>query len=228
MNIILCDISFWKDFFSIVQSAATAIALFVGGLWAWNRYYKQRENRPLIVFSADIKFHAIKNDYWIVELIAYIENKGKVQHRVSKFDFILEALRTEEMVKLDAEHRKQVKFPFVLVESTFLPDGKNNTKAYETEEELMENKKNEQLQNKKEISSRRKKILEYFFIEPGLKNKYSYITRIPLNAEVVLMHTWFEYKRPVWYWCKKKSHTAEVTKRVPRSIDEILPKKKED
>jgi len=91
-NIVLCDINFWKDFFSILQSIATVAALAIGGWWALNRYYRQRENRPLIVFSADIEFHAIKDDYWIAELIAYIENKGKVQHRVSKFNFILEGL----------------------------------------------------------------------------------------------------------------------------------------
>lgn len=208
MNIILCDISFWVDVASIIQSAAAAIALLTGGIWALNRYYRQRENRPLIVFSADIEFHALKDDYWIVELIAYIENKGKVQHRVSKFDFILEGLSMQNKVELNKIHRGQVDFPLALVKNSFLPGNKNNEGGNSI---------------KSVDKFRAGKPIDYFFIEPGLKNKYSYIARIPLSTEVVLMHTWFEYE-----FSKNSGHTAEVTKRVPRSIDEILQKKKEE
>jgi len=206
-NIVLCDINFWKDFFSILQSIATVAALAIGGWWALNRYYRQRENRPLIVFSADIQFHAIKDDYWIAELIAYIENKGKVQHRVSKFNFILEGLSKQNKVELNKIHRGQVDFPLVLVKNSFLPGNKNERSSSE----------------KSEDNFRAGMSIDYFFIEPGLKNKYSYIARIPLSTEVVLMHTWFEYE-----FSKNSGHTAEVTKRVPGSIDEILQKKKEE
>lgn len=48
-----------------------------------------------------------------------------------------------------------------------------------------------------------------FFIEPGLKNKYSYIARVPANTEVLLFHSWFKYLDG------KRSHVAEITKKVP-------------
>lgn len=207
-NVILCDITFWKDFFSIVQSVATVSALAIGGWWTYKKFIMQGENRPLIVFSADIEFHALKDDYWIVELIAYIENKGKVQHRVNKFDFILEGLSLQNKVELNKIHREQVDFPLVLVKNSFLPGNKNNEDGNSI---------------KSGDNFKAGKPIDYFFIEPGLKNKYSYIARIPLSTEVVLMHTWFEYE-----FSKNSCHTAEVTKRVPRSIDEILQKKKEE
>jgi hypothetical protein len=212
MNIILCDINFWKDFFSIVQSIATVTALIVGGWWTYKKFIMQRENRPLIVFSADIEFHALKDDYWIVELIAYIENKGKVQHRVNQFDFILEALSLQSKVKLNENHREQVDFPLVLVKNSFLPGNKNNEDG-------------NSIKSDDRFSAG--KPIDYFFIEPGLKNKYSYIARIPLSVEIVLMHTWFRYEFPDEKE-ENLGHTAEVTKRVPRSMDEILPKKKEE
>lgn len=162
--------------FKIVTSTATAIAVIVGGAWAYFRFRRQRENFPLIDFTADVKFHKKLGNWWIVELITHIENKGKVQHKLDYFMFDLYSLNRTDKIDTSDEIGGQVFFPNKLVESSFLP------------------KKN-----------------KYFFIEPGSKNKYSYVTRVPVEAEVIILHSWFNYLDG------EHSHTAEVTSKVPKN-----------
>ena len=38
-------------------------------------------------FSADIQFIGVQNGFWVAELIATVENKGKAQHRMEEFGF---------------------------------------------------------------------------------------------------------------------------------------------
>jgi hypothetical protein len=161
-------------FFTVIESAATTIAIIAGGLWAYFRFRRQRENVALIDFNVDIVYHAKVQDYWIVELIAYVENKGKVQHRIEKFLFELRSINIDDQVDLDPDHRNQVFFPNKIEVNTFIPPR-----------------------------------YSYFFIEPGLKNSYSYVARVPVKTEALLLHSWFEYLDGI------HSHSAEITKKAP-------------
>jgi hypothetical protein len=159
---------------AVIASIATSLALLVAAVWAWYRFVRQRENHPLIDFSVDIIFHKRLGEWWVVELIAFIENKGKVQHKVKDFDFELVSLTGLDAVNLSQEFNGQVLFPNVISKGSF-----------------------------------RAKQYGEFFIEPGLKNKYSYIARVPAEGVVVMLHSQF------WYPDGKNTHMAEVTKRVP-------------
>src|ERR1041384_5106939 len=141
--------------FKIIASGATSVALLVAAAWASFKFVRQRENHPLIDFSADIVFHKKLGNWWVVELVAFIENKGKVQHRIRDFDFDLASLSASDQVITSEEFGGQVYFPTVISKGSFRP----------------------------------KKYGE-FFVEPGLKNKYSYITRVPVEAEIVILHSW--------------------------------------
>lgn len=160
--------------FKIIESFATTIAIIVGGIWAYFRFRRQRENHALIDFSVDIVFHSKHKDWWIVEIIAYIENKGKVQHKIDLFEFELASLSSSDNIEITEEFGGQVHFPNIITRRSFLP-----------------------------------KKYRYFFVEPGLKNKYSFISRIPADTEVLILHSWFNYLDG------KHSHSAEVTKKVP-------------
>jgi hypothetical protein len=160
--------------FKIIGSVATTIALLIGATWAYYRFIRQRENYPLIDFTVDIVFHKRIGNWWVVELIAFIDNKGKVQHKIKDFDFDLSALTGSDQVTTSEDFGGQVYFPHLIAKGSFLP-----------------------------------KRFKYFFMEPGLKNKYSYIARIPVEAEVVILHSWFNYLDG------KHSHTAEVTMKLP-------------
>ncbi|GET22712.1 hypothetical protein [Prolixibacter denitrificans] len=163
---------------SIFKNLTTGTGIIVGGIWTYRRFYRQREHQALIDFSVDIVFHEKLGEWWIVELNAYVENKGKVQHKMNDFKFKVESLSNHDVVELNYNYGGQVNFPTTLSEGSFLP-----------------------------------KKAEYFFIEPGLKNKYSFITRIPASQKILLMHSWFNY-----YGKKeKRSHIAEVTKVVPEN-----------
>ena len=52
---------------------------------------------------------------------------------------------------------------------------------------------------------------KFFFIDPGVKAKYSYIARIPVTARFAILHCWFNYGDK-----RKLSHTAERTVVVPK------------
>ncbi|MHC1777561.1 MAG: hypothetical protein AB9834_19340 [Lentimicrobium sp.] len=162
-----------------IESVVTIAAIIVGGYWTYRRFIRQREDFALIDFSVDIEFHAKIKDWWIVEIIAYIENKGKVQHKIELFDFKLESINSTDNIDDDEEHRNQVLFPNIIAENSF-----------------------------------KSKDAGYFFIEPGLKNKYSHVAKVPANAEVLLLHSWFDYLDG------KHSHIAEITKKVP--VDQSL------
>lgn len=52
----------------------------------------------------------------------------------------------------------------------------------------------------------------FFFIDPGIKAKYSYLAKVPANASFVILHAWFNYGDN-----RNFSHSAERTVAVPRS-----------
>lgn len=158
----------------LFESVVTILAIIIGGIWTYRRFIRQREDHALIDFSVDIVFHSKLKDWWIVEVVAYIENKGKVQHKIELFEFELASLNFSDNVEITEEFGGQVHFPNIITRRSFLP-----------------------------------KKYRYFFVEPGLKNKYSFISRVPADTELLILHSWFNYLDG------KHSHSAEVTKKAP-------------
>ena len=111
----------WKDVASIVQSLATAVSFIVVGWWVIFRYRRQQENYPNIEFSADLNFVGTQGDWWIVEIVALIVNKGKVQHRMRDFEFDLNALYRDDPVQFSDKWQNQVDFPHHVLTNSFLP-----------------------------------------------------------------------------------------------------------
>lgn len=166
----------FKTIVEIIASIATTIAIIAAGIWAYFRFVRQRENSALIDFSVDVNFILKKDGWWIIELIAYVENKGRVQHRIKEFTFELASLDINHSVDLAPEFGNQVYFPNEIAKGSFLPSS-----------------------------------CTYFFVEPGLKNKYSYVSRVQAEAELLMMHSFFKYLDG------KHSHTAEITVKVPNN-----------
>lgn len=175
-----------KSVLEVVQIVLTCIGILGAGLWALFVFIRQRENKPRVEFSADIIFHKKVGDWWIVELLAVVENKGKIQQKLYNLDIDFSSIGVNDRIELAERFNNQVHFPNSIVNGSFL--------------------------NPKTV---------YFFIEPGVKSKYSHITRVPANALTVNLHTKFKYKKHGWF-CRKvfklnrsRSHTAEATKAVP-------------
>lgn len=155
-----------------IESIATVIALGVGAYWTYTRFIKQRENFAFIEFTVDMNFVGKQDGKWIIELIAYLENKGKVQHRFSDLSFDLAALFKTDPVRSNEQYGGQAFFPHEIAKRPWLPPGS-------------------------------------YFIEPGLKAKYSHVVHVPEEAAFVMLHGRFTYEnQPAW-------HTAERTLAVP-------------
>jgi hypothetical protein len=164
----------FKDLAGGIQSLVTALALIIGGFWTYRRFVNQREEYPFIEFTADILPIGKQGDWWIVELIAQIENKGKVQHQIKDFDFDLVALSVGDAITTNDEWGGQVDFTNRIARGSWIP-----------------------------------KRMEFFFIDPGVKAKYSYLTRVPSSTSFLNLHARFNYTH------QKASHTAERTIELP-------------
>lgn len=165
-----------KNLTAAAQSAATVIAFAMGGYWTYGRFIRQRENYAFIEFTVDMNLIGKQDGWWIVELIANLENKGKVRHEFRDLTFDLEALYKNDPVSTNEEFGGQTYFPHVIDKRNWLPDG-------------------------------------VYFIEPGVKAKYSYVARLPEEAAFVMLHGHFIYLN------QHARHTAERTIEI-RAVSE--------
>lgn len=155
-----------------VESLSTILALVIGAYWTYTRFIKQRENFAFLEFTADMYFVGQQDGKWIVELIAYLENKGKVQHQFSDLSFDLAALFRGDIIESSQDFGGQALFPHQISKGPWIPAGN-------------------------------------YFIEPGVKAKYSYVAHVPVEATYLMLHGHFTYKK------QAALHTAERTLAVP-------------
>ena len=104
-----------------LQSIATIISFIVGGIWVYQRYILQQEPYPNINFTADINVIGKQDEYWIVELIALIENKGKAQHKMEQFEFDVYGVNKKDKLEDDERFGGQVAFGHLIKKGSFLP-----------------------------------------------------------------------------------------------------------
>jgi hypothetical protein len=135
----------WNDIARIFQSTVTPIAAapaalpvaglclaaIVGGLLAYRwgyrtahrRYGTRESDYPQIESSMEISFIGQQDHYWIVELKAVLNNKGKVPHKVHKFRFDLDALYADDPVDVGKKWAGQVNFNNEIAKGSFIPKG---------------------------------------------------------------------------------------------------------
>lgn len=115
------SIETWEKIASIVGAVITSLSIIIAGIWAYRRFIVQQERYPHLNFSADINIIGKQNNEWVVELIACIENKGKVPHKMRNFDFNLNAIyKTDTLKNLD-KWGGQVDFEHPITKGSFLP-----------------------------------------------------------------------------------------------------------
>jgi hypothetical protein len=81
------NISQSKDLAALFQSLVMAASFIVGGVWVYRRYIFQQENFAHIESATDIILIGEHSDYWVIELVGILENKGKVEHKIENFNF---------------------------------------------------------------------------------------------------------------------------------------------
>ena len=170
----------FEKYISIAQAFVTIVSIIAAGIWAFRRYVVQQERYPNLNFTADINIIGKQGQETLVELIATVENKGKVQHKMNNITFELNALFANEPLVPDQRWRGQINFPHDIARGFLLP-----------------------------VLSADKK----YFIDPGTTAKYSYISKLPVEAKYAVMHCSFNYSKR-----RKSAHTAEKTVAIPAQI----------
>jgi hypothetical protein len=169
----------WKDRSEIAQASVTVISIVIVGWWTFRRFVWAQEKYPNIEFTADINLVGAHQDAMIVELIAYIENKGKVQHKMTQFQFSLDGLFDQDPVNVEESWGGQVNFPQAIARGSFLPS-----------------------------------TMDYFFVDPGTKAKYSWVARVPIETKFLLLHCRFKYLKR-----HGTAHTAEKSIKIPDRLE---------
>jgi hypothetical protein len=111
----------FKDLAGIITSILTSLSIIIGGGWVIYRFILQQERFPNNNFTTDINVIGKKDKYWIIELCAFIENKGKSQHRMKEFGFDLNAIFLNDKIETDERWGGQVNFPQEIVTGSYLP-----------------------------------------------------------------------------------------------------------
>src|ERR1035437_3594773 len=103
----------------VIQSILTCLGILAAGAWALYLYLRQRENQPRVEMTADIVFHKKIGNWWIVELVTFIENKGKVQHKLYDLEFDLASINTGDPINIEPRFGNQAHFPHEIAKGSF-------------------------------------------------------------------------------------------------------------
>jgi hypothetical protein len=104
-----------------ISALATPLAALIGALWVYAKFVRAQERFPNIDFTADINVIGVQGEHYIVELLAFIENKGKAQHKMQQFKFDLNALYAGDVPSSDERWGGQPNFPHKVCSGSFMP-----------------------------------------------------------------------------------------------------------
>ncbi len=111
-----------KTVFDIAGSIAEILGILIAGYWAFRLYIRNMEGVPITELFLDIKFHRKINNYWIVELIVKLENKGKVPHKLEGIKFKLLSINDKDSaVESKMKDGNEISFHNTLHEGDFKP-----------------------------------------------------------------------------------------------------------
>jgi hypothetical protein len=108
-----------------LSALATAAAILIGGIWAIYTFILKREGFPKIEFTVDASFVLKQNDSWIIEVIAFIDNKGLVKHTINHFTFDIRYTLPSDPIK--CTEKFLVYIPHEAASGSWLPKGWDNT-----------------------------------------------------------------------------------------------------
>ncbi|MGB6037163.1 MAG: hypothetical protein WBG42_12900 [Cryomorphaceae bacterium] len=145
-----------------IESIVTISAILIGGIWAYFRFRKTREDHPKVQIELNLTLLGIEGDRCLLECEATLENKGLVRHSFKEFTFdLLHFSSTSEYKRGDERVNHQVVFEKEAVNRkvSWIPGDWN-----------------------------------YSFVDPGIKQRYTYLADVPANSKYVLIHSQFKYK----------------------------------
>jgi hypothetical protein len=106
-----------------VPVAGLCLAMLIGGVVVYRRHRARESSYARIETSAEISFIGQQDNFWIVELKAILNNKGKVQRRIHKFRFDLNAIHADDAIDVSKKWGGQVNFANEIAKGSFVPRG---------------------------------------------------------------------------------------------------------
>jgi hypothetical protein len=103
--------------------AGLCLVVMVGGLLAYRRYRAKQSSYADIETSAEISFLGQQDDFWIVELKAILNNKGKAQRKIHRFRFDLHAIDADDPIEPSKKSGGRVNFAHEIARGSFVPRG---------------------------------------------------------------------------------------------------------
>ncbi|MBV8698844.1 MAG: hypothetical protein JO052_13430 [Bradyrhizobium sp.] len=103
--------------------AGFCLAAVIVGLLAYRRYKARESSYAHIETSAEIAFIGQQDNFWVVELKAILNNKGKVQRRIHGFRFDLNAIHADDAIDVSKKWGGQVNFANEIAKGSFVPRG---------------------------------------------------------------------------------------------------------
>ena len=92
------------------------------------RRHEERQDVPRVDFRVDVRFVGPHQDAWIIEVLAFIDNKGLVKYATQSFKFELRALLEPDPLVTGGESIGfQTEIPHVLITGSWIPAGWPNT-----------------------------------------------------------------------------------------------------
>ncbi|MEL1243178.1 hypothetical protein AAEO56_02795 [Flavobacterium sp. DGU11] len=178
-----------KDYADTIESILTSLAILIGGSWTFWKFILQREKYPKIQFDIDINFISFQDEKLLFEIILIIENVGLVRHEISSENFTLRIRYLRKSDKIEQgtpEYNYQTNFHHL---HEVIPKSEIQRKI------IPESWKNT-------------------FIDPGVSQKYSYITSLPDDTICLLVKSKFNYSHR-----NLDFHGAQKLFKAPSSLD---------
>lgn len=160
-----------NQYFILTQSIITIAAIIIGGIWTYFKFINRREAHPKIIFEVDVRTIGKIGDNWIIELMAILENKGLVRHRIDASTFTFNIRYLTEKDEIKNEHIPQTG------NKTYQVNFKNELKLRKDEKE------NKWLADD----------WNYTFVEPNTIQKYSHVISVNNEIKFLLVHSRFKY-----------------------------------
>lgn len=103
----------FKDAAAAIADIVSAVAIILGGIWAYWKFAVQREREPRAEFDLSAEFVGKQDGKWLIEVSARLANKGKVRHPMTEATLNVRYLLSLDTVgeSQDVTHFRQLSFP---------------------------------------------------------------------------------------------------------------------
>ncbi len=109
------------DISNIFEFLGKVVAL-VGVLFALYRWWKREEHFPRVNFDIDVEIIDRKDNKYVLNVVATLENKGEIPLKIKDFNCELRGLASDDSLELGTEKiRNQLNFKHNLNGGAFIP-----------------------------------------------------------------------------------------------------------